>query len=70
MYVKIYAKACPLCGGDVKGNYTYKYHCESCSILFDYKDLKKPVKQIKIITDNIIVKKRMAQKKRSKNKKL
>lgn len=52
MYVKILENGCPICGGDVKGNFKFRYLCINCNILFRYKDLKKPTKIKETITDN------------------
>ena len=39
MYIKVFEDACPLCGGEVKGNFRYKYHCKNCNILFRESEL-------------------------------
>ncbi|MCF7866745.1 hypothetical protein K9L67_04525 [Candidatus Woesearchaeota archaeon] len=62
MYIKIYKEACPICDGHVKGNFSYKYHCEACMILFDYKDLKKPLVEHEVVTDHPTIRKRLNKK--------
>ncbi|MCF7871778.1 hypothetical protein K9L97_01980 [Candidatus Woesearchaeota archaeon] len=63
MYIKKYEEACPICNGTVSGNFKYKYHCENCMLLFDYKDLVKKNKIVNhVMTDNPIIKKRIKNK--------
>jgi len=31
--------ACPICGGDVKGNDEIKYYCKNCNLLFSRENL-------------------------------
>ncbi len=50
-------KACPLCGGDVKGNKEYKYYCRSCRILFTRKELAASREQLQKHVKKTIVKK-------------
>jgi len=50
-------KACPLCGGDVKGNKQYRYFCRDCNILFTKKELLASPEQLKKHVKKTIVKK-------------
>lgn len=50
-------KACPLCGGDVKGNKKYRYYCKDCNILFTKKELVASKEQLEKHTKRTIVKK-------------
>ncbi|NQU78293.1 hypothetical protein HQ545_00840 [Candidatus Woesearchaeota archaeon] len=34
-FIYLFPKACPICGGDVKGNDHFHYYCRKCNILFD-----------------------------------
>ena len=50
-------EACPLCGGDVKGNAKYKYFCKDCNIVFTKKELVASRKQLEKHVKKTIVKK-------------
>ncbi len=39
MYVKIIKQGCPICKGDVKGNFTNRYLCIKCNVSFKYTHL-------------------------------
>ncbi len=51
MYIKTIKKGCPICKGDVKGNYTHRYLCLKCNVSFKYIHLdSKDVEKVE--TDN------------------
>ncbi len=52
MYIKVIGSGCPICGGDVKGNYKCRYHCENCSLLFRFPDLNSEGAVKQVLTDN------------------
>jgi hypothetical protein len=41
MRIATIEKACPLCGGDVKGNQEHKFFCKRCNLLFEQEMLKR-----------------------------
>lgn len=58
MLIKVIEEGCPICNGEVRGNYKSKYFCKKCNILYRYSQLKKPHKIKEIITDNNFILKR------------
>ena len=48
--MKVYEikKACPTCGGDLKGNEKDKFYCSSCELLFDRKHFKIEIEEKEI----------------------
>lgn len=52
MLVKIIKKGCPICGGEVRGNFKYLYFCVNCNILFKSRHLPISAEITGLITDN------------------
>jgi len=48
--VTIIKRACPMCGGDVKGNEQMQYLCKDCMILYRHSELESLYKDLNIMT--------------------